>query len=323
MTKPIKWLASTVGKRGYIARYLRESSPAGSQVVGTGNDRFTPGFMSCDRAHVVPAIKDEGYLESMLALCVNEKINAAVCLSDLDISELSKIRDDLSRLGISCFFPNQETALRFLDKYLAAQFFSENHFLNPETYIDLEDALANLSFPIVIKPRRGSASSGYKVCVNSVEAREHWHDVEDPMAQQFIEGRLVNVEACSDPEGKPIRVSAWERKKSVAGETLLTTTIEHDKAINLVLRLLECSPIPGPIDVDLIERDGELYVLEINTRFGGGYPGSHLAGADFTGAMVASVQGRDPGPLSVYKTDVTMLKELTPVVFDDERVVGP
>ena len=78
MTKAIIWLASTIGKRGYIARYLRSSSPPGSIVIGTGNERFTPGFMSCDRAFIVPSIGDSGYLETVLDLCSREGVTAAI-----------------------------------------------------------------------------------------------------------------------------------------------------------------------------------------------------------------------------------------------------
>lgn len=322
MSRPIKWLASTIGKRGYIARYLKESSPVGSEVIGTGNELYTPGFMSCDRAFIVPSIKDETYLEHILALCRQEKFDAALCLSDLDISEISKIKDELEKMGVACFFPDYDTAIRFLDKWRAALFMIENGFLCPRTFIEFDQAIEILTPPFVIKPRKGSASFGYKLCSNKDEAFEHWLGVEEPMAQEFIKGRLVNVEICSDPGGKPIRVSAWERKKSVAGETLLTKSIEHDKAISLVLRLLECSPIPGPIDVDLIETDRQIYFIEINTRFGGGYPGSHLANADFTGAMVAAVNKEDTGPMKKYQSGVVMVKELTPVVFDYGKVIG-
>lgn len=319
MTKPIKWLASTVGKRGYIARYLRDSSPAGSVVFGTGNEKYTPGFMSCDTSFIVPSITAPDYLDAVIALSKREGFDAAVCLSDLDIAVLSKARDKMTEMGIACFFPGYEVAMRYLDKIQAAEFFRKNGFLTPKTFDSLEDAFEGLSFPIVIKPSKGSASSGLKICENEKEAVDHWNSIGCPMAQEFIEGRLVNVEACSDTDGRPIAVSAWDRKASVAGETLLTETVAHEKGIEKVLSLLDASPIPGPIDVDFIEANDELYFIEINTRFGGGYPGSHLAGADFPGAMIASMHG-ETTELVKYKAGVTMVKELTPVVFDEGMV---
>ena len=52
----------------------------------------------------------------------------------------------------------------------------------------------------------------------------------------------------------------------------------------------------GPIDVDLIETEGSgLQVLDVNPRFGGGYPFSHCAGSDVPGYLIAELLGR-PAP---------------------------
>jgi hypothetical protein len=52
-------------------------------------------------------------------------------------------------------------------------------------------------------------------------------------------------------------------------------------------------------------------VLEINLRFGGGYPVSHLAGADFPAAILAMARG-EPVPESFggYRSGVVMTKDL-------------
>lgn len=322
MREKYNWLISTIGKRGYIARYLRDACPQYTRVIGTGNDRYTPGFMSCDKSYVVPSVSAPDYLDRVLEICDAEEINAMLCVSDLDINYLPQIRDQLIGRGIHCFFPEQATAQRFLNKAQAAKFFIEQGFKTPATYECLEQALQELDFPFVIKPCKGFASFGFKLVTNEVEAREHWPSIESPIAQEYIEGRLVNVEACSDTSGRLLGISVWERLRSVAGETLLTRTIEHREAVSQVQKLLSLSPIPGPIDMDLIEVGGELYFLEINTRFGGGYPTSHLAGADFTGAMLRAIQGKAPREeLMLYKKDVMMMKELDPVIYDLGKVV--
>jgi carbamoyl-phosphate synthase large subunit len=140
------------------------------------------------------------------------------------------------------------------------------------------------------------------------------------MAQEFVGGRLVNVEACSAPDGTVLGLSIWERIASTDGETLLAETIEHPVARKLVLELLEASPIPGPIDIDLIETPDGLHVLEVNTRFGGGYPTSHLAGAAFPEAMVSWMAGEAAPALERYRPGIRMMKQLRPVAFDDTRV---
>jgi len=53
----------------------------------------------------------------------------------------------------------------------------------------------------------------------------------------------------------------------------------------------------GVLDIDVVERDGTLYVLEFNPRFGGCYPFSHMAGANLPAAYVAWALGEKPDPL--------------------------
>ena len=47
------------------------------------------------------------------------------------------------------------------------------------------------------------------------------------------------------------------------------------------------------LDCDIFESGGRFYLLEMNPRFGGGYPFSHMAGANYPAAIVAWLEGRD------------------------------
>ena len=320
-SRPVRWLASTIGKRGYIARYLREASPTGSAVIGTGNDPFTPGFMSCDAAYLMPSIGDPEYLSRVVELCARERITAALSLSDLDVPALARVRDQLTDAGVACFFPDPVTAERFVDKVETARFLRSHGLATPPTFSHLGAAFDAVGTPLVVKPRRGSASEGLAVCYDHDSAWAAWSRAHEPIAQPYLAGCLVNVEACSCPGGSLLALSAWRRHRSVGGETLLAETVEHPRALELAKTLLAASPIPGPIDIDMIETHDQLWILEVNTRFGGGYPTSHLAGADFPGAMVEALAGhRGARPMRSARPNVVMMKELLPVYYERSRV---
>jgi carbamoyl-phosphate synthase large subunit len=321
MKQPITWIISTIGKRGYLARYLREASPRGSRVVGTGNDPRTVGFVACDQAYELPAIAEDRYPEAVLEVCRKEGVTAALCASDLDVPVIAGLRNRMEAMGIACFVPDYATAIRFLDKWETAKYLNDHAFDTPDTYVDLDEAVSAMGFPIVIKPRCGSASAGFAIVHDERTARTQWAGTSMPIAQRYVVGRQINVEACSDTRGNLLSMCSWIRHSSVSGETLLAETVRHEAALRIVRRLLEASPVPGPVDVDLIDTGGIVYVLELNTRFGGGYPVSHLAGADFPGAMVASLSGDPPRELCTFREGVLMMKELTPVQFEPSQVI--
>ena len=47
----------------------------------------------------------------------------------------------------------------------------------------------------------------------------------------------------------------------------------------------------GSLDCDILEKDGEFFVLELNPRFGGGYPFSHEAGVDTPSIYLSWLSG--------------------------------
>lgn len=49
----------------------------------------------------------------------------------------------------------------------------------------------------------------------------------------------------------------------------------------------------GNLDVDIFEKDGTYYVLELNPRFGGGFPFSYEAGVNFPGAIIEWLKGNE------------------------------
>ena len=73
----------------------------------------------------------------------------------------------------------------------------------------------------------------------------------------------------------------------------------------------------GPADLDvMVDKDGPK-LLEINPRFGGGYPCSHLAGANFPAKLVAIRKGQKLAPdIGSCPTGVCMLKQDEIISFE-------
>ena len=70
---------------------------------------------------------------------------------------------------------------------------------------------------------------------------------------------------------------------------------------------------PGNLDVDLFYDGDKITVLELNARFGGGYPFTHAAGANFAAARVAWLTGGVPDPSWLRALSViTTLKSIKP-----------
>lgn len=307
----VTWLFSTIGKRGYIADYLRQADPS-VHIIGSGNNLFTPGFGSCDQAILLPAINDPKYLSQVREVVEMHKVDAILSFSDPDVATLSSIRKELTAQGVACFFPDQETALFGFDKLETYRWAQKHGVIAPFTTNDPEEARRKIAFPLIRKPRFGSASVGVSIIFDSKDLLPALGDTTDYIYQERIIGQEVNIELCGDLNGRVMSVSAWRKLISRNGETQLAVTTRRQDLIDKALELGEKAKIVGPCDIDLIDRDGQLFLIEFNMRFGGGYPVSHLAGANFPELLVKAQRGEHPPLHTEFQDEIFMMKTLQP-----------
>lgn len=76
-----------------------------------------------------------------------------------------------------------------------------------------------------------------------------------------------------------------------AGETDIAEIVENDDIKDMTIRLANISKHIGNLDVDILSNGTDYYILEMNARFGGGYPFSHLAGVNLPLALIEWVLG--------------------------------
>lgn len=78
-----------------------------------------------------------------------------------------------------------------------------------------------------------------------------------------------------------------------AGETDKAETVDNPEIRNIGQILGQNLHHIGNLDVDVFERDGQYYVLELNPRFGGGFPFSYEAGVNFPKALIQCIEGEE------------------------------
>lgn len=304
----MNFLFSTIGKRGYIADFFREHLSSSDRIIGTGVTEWTPGFSRCDDYALVPPFTSDEYPEAVLELCREHEIDALLSFSDPDVHVLSGIKEALREQGVTAFIPDRRAADIAFDKLETAAFLESVGIDHPRTTIDPTDT--GLDFPVFVKPRRGSGSHDNYLVESPDELRRVLERHPDMLIQEYTPGHEINVEVLGDLAGRPIGSSVWTKHSSNLGETELAETTDDPEVQALALRAAEALRVCGPMDIDLMRLDDRIIVIEFNPRFGGGYPVSHLAGADFPGKMLRILAGEELEPDHSYERDVVMMKEL-------------
>jgi carbamoyl-phosphate synthase large subunit len=311
-------LFSCIGRRGYVAEYFRVHLKANDRIIGTSNSQWTPGFTACDLGVLMPDIASEEYLPTLIKLCREQEVQALLSFYDPDIHVLSGHLNEFRDIGIVPVIPNARVADICFDKYRTYLFLKENGFNAPLTFLTIEQVTEALeegkvSFPFVVKPRYGFGSQNIFQARKFEELEVFFHYASDMLIQDLLAGEEYDFDICLDLQGEVLSVVLWRKIARRAGETYQAEACVKPDLLDLGYRLgkaLGDQGHVGPLDVDLfLQEDNKPFILELNPRFGGGYPVSHLAGADFPHLILRMIRGEAVSPeLGRYKPGVIMMK---------------
>lgn len=316
----MNFLFSCIGKRGYIADFFRPHLSKGDRIIGTSNTKWTPGFEHCDTNYVLPDINQPNYISSVKDICEKESVNAILSFFDPDVVELSRHFDEFLEMGIQPVIPRYEIAEVCFDKYKTYIFFVEKGFSTAKTFLDFEEVMdlhadGSLAFPLYVKPRRGFGSSLTFKARNELELNAFFHYAPDMIIQEEMTGEPIDFDILNDLNGEVLSVSPWRKYRSRMGETEQAETFFNQDVLDFGVLLGSTLKHIGPLDADLYINGSDVSVLEVNLRFGGGYPVSHLAGANFPEKILRLLKGEILCPdIGQFKEGVVMMK--------DNRIIG-
>ncbi|MFS0739842.1 ATP-grasp domain-containing protein [Brevundimonas sp. 3P9-tot-E] len=315
-------LLSCAGRRRYLVEFFRQALNETGRVVGTDMDVTAPALMVCDVRHQVPAVGDPGYLDHLINVITEEKIDMIFSLNDLELEMLSNQRDFIeSRTGATVYVGPASSVAIAADKWKTYQFTQLHDIPSPATFLTVDAARAAIragkcAAPMIVKPRWGSASIGlmraestddldaaYQTCRDAVadSSLSAFGLEQSVIIQEMIFGLEYGVDVLYGRSHNFLGFSAKQKLAMRAGETDKATTVPPDRFRPSVARIAANLPHRGNLDCDFMERDGELLLLEINPRFGGGYPFTHMAGANHVSMLLSDFK---QGTIAPYRYDV-------------------
>jgi carbamoyl-phosphate synthase large subunit len=303
-------LLTTAGRRNYLVRWFQEALEGEGRVIAS-NSIDCPAFYAADGACVSPLIKSDEYVPFLIDLCRRERVELVVPLFDPDVVALARHQDVFEKIGAIPVVPSADVAALCIDKLWAARYLEECGIGTPRTFdVDAaRDALESgeLSFPVVVKVRAGmsgidmrtvQSADEFKVLSDRLVARRTVDaDIEtDHIVQEYVRGQEYGLDVICDLKGAYVTTVVKRKLGMRAGETDAALTVDMPDLQELGEKLAHVLPHPGNLDVDLIMSEDGPQVLDVNPRFGGGYPFSHAAGCDLPRALVGWRKGLSVDP---------------------------
>ena len=306
-------LFTCAGRRTYLLKYFKENMQEGDKVIATDMQLSAPALQIADVKLQVPAVYADDYISRTLDICKRYSIDALISLNDLELPILAEQKARFDELGVKVIVSDPRVIDICFDKYKTAQWVEGLGLNAPKTYVTLEDAkkaLANreIAFPLFLKPRWGSGSIG----LETVEDMEELNDVyqllfkkikktilatasvgdEYIMIQEKLTGKEFGLDVMNDLDGNFIEVSVKQKLAMRAGETDKAVTVDLPEVREFGAIIGRNLGHIGNLDVDIMQRaNGDYCVLELNPRFGGGFPFSYEAGVNLPKAILMWLRG--------------------------------
>ncbi|MCL1920425.1 MAG: ATP-grasp domain-containing protein [Kiritimatiellaeota bacterium] len=307
-------LLSAVGRRAYLVEYFKAAlAPCGGKVIAANATRDATGMLLADVAEVVPSAKEPGYVDAMLEICGRHEVRLLFSLHDWEAPYIARARERFLAVGTTPVMPSPEVMGICLDKFKTFEQMTKLGIPTPRTYLDRATAERELVFPMIVKPRLGQGSLGlfkvntpdeltwaYQLSLSAAQTfsvDDAVADCETPLVlvQECINGDEYGCDIVNDLQGNFVTAFVKRKLGMRAGETDVAVTVEAPRIVECAKKISAWSRHPGIMDTDFfIDRTGNAWLLEMNPRFGGGYPFSHAAGADIPAAFAAWASGLEP-----------------------------
>lgn len=318
----LRILFTCVGRRIELIEAFRRAADRLNidiEIHGADINWMAPAIHKVDCPHIVPRITHRRHISALLELVKRDKLDAVIPLIDSDLEALSKAADRFAKAGCTAVISDPDVIAKCADKLATYEALRSAGIDTPRTRsADEVLALKRHRFPYFLKPRRGSAGQGLFRIDNVDDLRVLLRREPDSIVQEYVEGVEHTLDVYTGLDGVPRCVVPRRRLEVRTGEVSKGLIVKDPAIVAVGRRVVEAiGRCRGVVTVQcMVTPGGDIRVIEINPRFGGGAPLSIYAGADFPYWLIAELLGRRVQPrYESYRDNVAMLR------FDDSVFV--
>ncbi len=273
------------------------------------NPMLAPACHISDGYFAVPKVTDQEYIGHLIKSCLNNDIKLVIPTIDTELNILSTNISEFEKKGIHVVVSDASFIKKCRDKRKTNELF-ERYGIDTPTQFNQN----NLEFPVFVKPYDGSRSEGIFTAFEPSDIKdEHTNNK-----------KLMYMEYISDEEYDEFTIDCYYDKNStlkcvVPRKRILVRAGEVNKGVtkkNIIVneftkKLAKLEGARGclTIQVFLHKNKDIMKGIEINPRFGGGYPLTYLSGANYTKWVIEEyLLNKEVTDFSDWESDLLMLR---------------
>ena len=246
------------------------------RITTMDSNPLSAGLYRAESSYIVPPAHSQDYIQRIIQICKSQKIHAVFAGSDPELPVLAERRGFIEgETGAKVIISSPEVIRIGNDKWETFQFLRRSGFKAPQTFLPHQDEeirafLAKKGFPLIIKPRTGSASRGVYRANSLEELRVFVNRSDDAIIQEYVgtEEEEFTSGFFMTRDNRIAGVITIQRE--LCSGTTYRAIIDRFPAIEESVKEIGNRLRPyGPCNFQMRIVDGLPVVIEINPRFSG------------------------------------------------------
>jgi len=273
-------LITNIGRRTYFIDFLKEIKKKYKiiKIFVTDPNQNSAGILydiGIKKIITPQALEGKKYINSLLKISKKFKIDLIIPVSDHDLSLLSSNINLFKKINTKILISSNKIIKICSNKILMSEFCKKNKFLTPK----INSHINKITNQYICKPIFGSGSEG--LILNNKDLNIKVVNKKKYIFQKKIIGKEYNIDILNDLSGNYVASCAKEKKIIRSGETDQAKIINSNSFQNFSKKLSKKLRHIGNLDCDIIVKKKKIFIIDLNPRFGGGYPFSHLVGQNY------------------------------------------
>ena len=245
------------------------------------NPENSPACLLSDGYFKVSHAENKDYAGQLLKLCKKNKVKIIIPTIDTELIALAKRKEVFFQSGIEIIISDLSFIMQCRDKRKIHEFFNYKKIKVAREY-----GKNNYKIPFFIKPIDGSRSKNNFV-IDSKEKLSNYHIKDNKfLFLQYFDLADYNEYTCDLYYGKDSVIKCIVPRKRIEvrdGEVSKGITEKNQIVEYIYKKLNKINGARGCLTAQFFmhKLSNNIIGIEINPRFGGGYPLSYKAGANF------------------------------------------
>jgi carbamoyl-phosphate synthase large subunit len=314
-----------------VIRALREATSFDAGIIGLSYESLEPGIYMhdlVDRTYSIPypTAGTDTLLARLEYIHQKEKLDVIIPNFDAELYPFIKLELKLRAMGIHMFLP---TMHQFEERHKVNlnDFGKKYHISVPKSKViydlnTVHSLPSEFSFPMIVKGKFYDASIAYSI----EQVKSHFNKISARwglpiIIQEFIHGTEFNVTGLGDGKGNTMAAVPM-RKQYITdkGKAWGGITISDEKMLVMTRKFLKNTKWRGGFELELMKnKDGELYLLEINPRLPAWIYLAVGVGQNIPEALVNLAMGEKIKPFDTYDVGKMFIRYAWDMIVDREE----